>query len=48
MDFAEANKWYNGYRFDKTGHVYSPNSIIEAMINKNSVITGHRRKLMNP
>ena len=34
MDFAEANKWYNGYRFDKTGHVYSPNSIIEAMINK--------------
>lgn len=34
MDFAEANKWYNGYRFDKTGHVYSPNSIIEAVINK--------------
>lgn len=34
MDFAEANKWYNGYRFNKIGHVYSPNSIIEAMINK--------------
>ena len=34
MDFSEANKWYNGYRFDKIGHVYSPNSIIEAVINK--------------
>ena len=34
MDFGEANKWYNGYRFDKIGHVYSPNSIIEAVINK--------------
>lgn len=34
MDFSEANKWYDGYRFNKIGHVYSPNSIIEAVINK--------------
>lgn len=34
LDFNEANKWYNGYRFDKIGHVYSPNSIIEAVINQ--------------
>lgn len=34
LDFNEANKWYDGYRFDKIGHVYSPNSIIEAVINQ--------------
>ena len=34
IDFNEANKWYNGYHFDKIGHVYSPNSIIEAVINR--------------
>ena len=34
IDFNVANKWYNGYHFDKIGHVYSPNSIIEAVINR--------------
>lgn len=34
LNFAEARKWYDGYRFDKIGHVYSPNSIIEAIVNK--------------
>lgn len=27
-------KEYDGYRFNKIGHVYSPNSIIEAVINQ--------------
>ena len=34
LDFAEANKWYDGYQFDNIGHVYSPNSIIEAVVNQ--------------
>lgn len=34
LDFVEAQKWYDGYRFDKIGHVYSPNSIIEAIVNQ--------------
>lgn len=34
LDFNEANKWYDGYQFNKIGHVYSPNSIIEAVINQ--------------
>lgn len=34
LDFEEANKWYDGYRFDNIGHVYSPNSIMEAVINQ--------------
>lgn len=34
LSFEEARKWYDGYRFDQIGHVYSPNSIIEAIFNK--------------
>lgn len=34
IDFHETKKWYDGYRFAQTGHVYSPNSIIEAILNK--------------
>ncbi len=34
LDFDEARKWYDGYRFDQIGHVYSPNSIIEAIFNR--------------
>lgn len=34
LNFEEAQEWYDGYRFDKIGHVYSPNSIIEAICNK--------------
>ncbi|MDO5350937.1 MAG: AAA family ATPase [Lachnospiraceae bacterium] len=29
LNFEEAKKWYDGYRFDKFGHVYCPNSIME-------------------
>lgn len=34
LDFYEARKWYDGYRFGRTEHVYSPNSIIKAIFNK--------------
>lgn len=29
LDFDETRKWYDGYRFDRVGHVYCPNSIME-------------------
>lgn len=32
LDFDEAKKWYDGYWFETVGHVYSPNSIIEAIV----------------
>ena len=32
--FEKAQKWYDGYRFDKIEHVYNPNSIIKAIYNK--------------
>lgn len=31
MSFNEMQRWYDGYYFEKTGHVYSPNSVIEAI-----------------
>ena len=31
MPFQEMQKWYDGYYFEKAGHVYSPNSVIEAV-----------------
>ena len=31
MPFQEMQRWYDGYYFEKTGHVYSPNSVIEAV-----------------
>ena len=31
MPFKEMQKWYDGYYFEKAGHVYSPNSVIEAV-----------------
>lgn len=31
MPFKEMQRWYDGYYFDRTGHVYSPNSVIEAI-----------------
>lgn len=34
LNFDEARNWYDGYRFDRIGHVYSPNSIIEAVLNQ--------------
>ena len=34
MDYEECREWYNGYFFQKTGHVYSPNSIVMAMLSR--------------
>ncbi|MBD5394166.1 MAG: AAA family ATPase [Lachnospiraceae bacterium] len=31
MSFKEMNRWYDGYFFETIGHVYSPNSVIEAV-----------------
>ena len=31
MSFQEMQQWYDGYFFETTGHVYSPNSVIEAI-----------------
>ena len=31
MPFKEMQRWYDGYYFDKVGHIYSPNSVIEAL-----------------
>lgn len=32
MDFAEAARWYDGYSFLRTKHVYNPNSVVKAML----------------
>lgn len=34
MTFSEMQVWYDGYFFKKVGHVYSPNSVIEAIDNE--------------
>lgn len=34
MDFAEADRWYDGYTFRRNSHVYSPKSVVDAMLNK--------------
>ena len=31
MSFKEMQRWYDGYFFETIGHVYSPNSVIEAI-----------------
>lgn len=31
MDFEEAKRWYDGYRFKQISHVYNPKSIVDAM-----------------
>ena len=31
MPFEEMQRWYDGYFFESIGHVYSPNSVIEAV-----------------
>ena len=32
MDFSEAARWYDGYAFRTVQHIYSPNSIVKAML----------------
>ena len=34
MDFEETKRWYDGYRFSGVPAVYSPNSVVEAMNNR--------------
>lgn len=34
MDFDETRRWYDGYHFRRTGHVYSPKSVVDAMRNE--------------
>lgn len=34
LSFEEACKWYDGYCLDKIGHVYCPNSVMEAVLNR--------------
>ncbi|MCD7764659.1 MAG: ATP-binding protein [Lachnospiraceae bacterium] len=31
MDFAETQRWYDGYAFPRAGHIYCPNSVANAM-----------------
>lgn len=33
MDFVEAKRWYDGYRFRRSTHIYNPRSIVQAMLN---------------
>lgn len=32
MDFEEAARWYDGYSFRTIQHIYSPNSVVKAML----------------
>ena len=34
MDFAETKRWYDGYSFRKVKHIYSPNSVVNAMLSE--------------
>lgn len=34
MDFEETKRWYDGYRFRNTEHIYSPKSVVDAMRNE--------------
>lgn len=34
LSFSEMQKWYDGYYLSRTGHVYSPNSVMEALDNE--------------
>lgn len=32
MDFEEIRRWYDGYSFARTKHVYNPNSVVKSML----------------
>ena len=34
MDFEEAKRWYDGYRFGEKLHIYGPNSVVCAMLDQ--------------
>ena len=33
MDFDECRAWYDGYAFPRVPHIYSPKSVVDAMVN---------------
>lgn len=53
MSFEETKAWYNGYGLwthsrdgDQFYSMYSPKSVVEAMLRHNLELTGIRRRLM--
>jgi len=34
MDFSETARWYDGYSFRRISHIYSPKSVVDAMLNE--------------
>lgn len=34
MDFTETARWYDGYTFRRVSHIYSPKSVVDAMLNE--------------
>lgn len=34
MDYEETKRWYDGYQFERTEHIYSPRSVISAMLSQ--------------
>lgn len=34
MDFTETARWYDGYTFRRNSHIYSPKSVVDAMLNE--------------
>ena len=34
MDFEETRRWYDGYHFENVEHVYSPRSVVSAMLSR--------------
>lgn len=35
MDYDEVCTWYDGYSFSGNGHVFGPNSVVQAMLDGN-------------
>ena len=34
MNFEEIKRWYDGYSFEQTKHVYNPNSVVKSMLDR--------------
>ena len=34
IDFEETKRWYDGYCFENAGHIYSPRSVVSAMLSR--------------
>ena len=32
MDFEEIKRWYDGYSFEQTKHIYNPDSVVKSML----------------